>query len=245
MRQYGMTLPRYGEPTFLGSILSTEDSPARTLALPAAEQAWAESEADYSSRSSGSLAKYDLDSSSWRTSQRLLFEEQNELLANFAAYGMTVDGSLYRLQTSEQTTKENDGGCWPTPCARDHHPNGMKPGSKVDLGNAVKMWPTPTSRDWKGPQANEYKQMRGEETKFKMESLPGAVGQYPTPAANPSRGLRSGEPNDKNRIRLEPTGGQLNPTWVEWLMGYPSEYTVCEPWAIAWFQPKRGKRLKG
>jgi hypothetical protein len=24
-------------------------------------------------------------------------------------------------------------------------------------------------------------------------------------------------------------GGQLNPTWVEWLMGFPLEWTVCEP----------------
>jgi hypothetical protein len=40
-------------------------------------------------------------------------------------------------------------------------------------------------------------------------------------------------------------GGQLNPTWVEWLMGYPSEWTVLEDWATQWFRPKRGKRSKG
>ena len=27
-------------------------------------------------------------------------------------------------------------------------------------------------------------------------------------------------------------GGALNPTWVEWLMGYPAEYTDLEDWAI-------------
>jgi hypothetical protein len=27
-------------------------------------------------------------------------------------------------------------------------------------------------------------------------------------------------------------GGALNPTWVEWLMGYPAEYTVLKDWAI-------------
>ena len=26
------------------------------------------------------------------------------------------------------------------------------------------------------------------------------------------------------------TGGQLNPQWVAWLMGYPTEYLSCVPW---------------
>jgi Holliday junction resolvase RusA-like endonuclease len=28
----------------------------------------------------------------------------------------------------------------------------------------------------------------------------------------------------------KPTGGSLNPTWVEWLMGFPPGWTVCEHW---------------
>lgn len=115
LHQYGMTLPRFGEPTFLASILSMEDSPAKTFPLQAAEKAWEESAAVFSSRSLGLSASYDLASCSWRTSQRLLFEEQNELLGNFAAYGMTVDGAFFPLLTWERITDENDGGYWPTP----------------------------------------------------------------------------------------------------------------------------------
>lgn len=37
-------------------------------------------------------------------------------------------------------------------------------------------------------------------------------------------------------------GGQLNPMWVEWLMGYPTEWTALEDWGTAWFRPKRVKR---
>jgi hypothetical protein len=41
---------------------------------------------------------------------------------------------------------------------------------------------------------------------------------------------------EAERLETTPTssissaiGGQLNPTWVEWLMGFPLEWTVCEP----------------
>lgn len=119
LHRYGMTLPRYAEPTFQGSILSTEDFHAKTFLLRDAELAWKESEAVYSSRSLGSLARYDRDSYSWRTYQRSLFEEQNELLGSFAAYGMTVDGEFYPLRMWERSTGEIDGGCWATPNARD------------------------------------------------------------------------------------------------------------------------------
>ncbi len=94
-------------------------------------------------------------------------------------------------------------------------------------------WPTPRANKTGGYASQGY-----------SPTLEQVV-MWPTPACNPSRGLRSGEPNDKNRIRLEPTGGKLNPTWVEWLMGYPSGWTVCEPWAIAWFQRKSGKHSRG
>ena len=36
-------------------------------------------------------------------------------------------------------------------------------------------YPTPTSRDWKGKQANEYKDERGEENNMKFANLPGVV----------------------------------------------------------------------
>ena len=34
----------------------------------------------------------------------------------------------------------------------------------------------------------------------------------------------------------QPTGGSLNPTWVEWLMGWPVEWTDLKPLATAKFQ---------
>jgi hypothetical protein len=111
-----MTFSLFQEPCYRSkSTSSTEVSPARTFLLQEAERAWTESEAAYFLRSSGSSARYDPTTSSWRTFQQLLFEEQSELLANFAASGMTVDGEFFPLKMWERITDAIDGGFWPTP----------------------------------------------------------------------------------------------------------------------------------
>ena len=68
------------------------------------------------------------------------------------------------------------------------------------LSKTVQMWPTPTTRDHKGG----YLGGRMRNGKVSMDTLDVAV-QYT-------------DNQQKN-------GGQLNPTWVEWLMGYPSGWT--------------------
>ena len=64
------------------------------------------------------------------------------------------------------------------------------------------MLPTPTTRDWKGIQANEYKEMRGEETQFKMESLAGYAN------------------------KVTGTTSQLSPQFVLEMMGFPTDWTL-------------------
>jgi DNA (cytosine-5)-methyltransferase 1 len=72
----------------------------------------------------------------------------------------------------------------------------------LNLRTAVSKWPTPTARDYKdvGPNTN-YKRLA------EKKILAGAV------------------------VMREqfPTTGSLNPTWVEWLMGFPSGWTDLEP----------------
>lgn len=63
----------------------------------------------------------------------------------------------------------------------------------------------------------------------------GQVKMYPTPAAQdaknstlpPSQKVRDSVPGALLRDG-EPPGGQLNPQWVEWLMGYPDGWTDLE-----------------
>jgi hypothetical protein len=98
---------------------------------------------------------------------------------------------------------------------------------------AIQTWPTPAARDWKDT---------GENTNYekiaKKGKLAGAVKMWPTPNAsdNRDRGNLS-DPAIQRRIAMgkqvgltmavkeKKGGGTLNPTWVEWLMGYPTGWT--------------------
>ena len=73
----------------------------------------------------------------------------------------------------------------------------------MTLGNAVKMWPTPSATDYKGSVTQS----------LVMERL-----EHPRGVRLPEELVRRGE-----------TGGQLNPEFVEWLMGFPIGHTALKP----------------
>ncbi len=109
---------------------------------------------------------------------------------------------LFQLVPKMPVTDGIGSGLWPTPMSRDWKgPQGRAyKGEAMDLPGIVKMWPTPRSRDWKmSGDVSNWK-----ESKIGDECLRRAVG------------------------RQETTTGSLNPTWVEWLMGYPIGWTDLE-----------------
>lgn len=65
--------------------------------------------------------------------------------------------------------------------------------------------------------------------------LTGAVQMLPTPTSNRWDGLQSHGVNV--------VSGQLNPTWVEWLMGYPEGWTDLE--ASATPSSRRSRKRSG
>lgn len=86
---------------------------------------------------------------------------------------------------------------------------------KRNLDDAVVLWPTPMARDWKrsGGQQNRN-----------TPNLPNAVLMWPTPiSSRATYGRRRGAITPQLPMAV---GGQLNPTWVEWLMGFPLEHIV-------------------
>lgn len=97
------------------------------------------------------------------------------------------------------------------------------------------MWPTPTASDSKGSGDAGTKSA---EHDLKKHNLKGVVMFYPTPTTG--AGLCGGTENylqlkklaDAGQITEEErksmskgNGGQLNPDWVEWLMGLPVGWT--------------------
>ena len=73
---------------------------------------------------------------------------------------------------------------------------------------------------WPTPRAHE----NGQNLHFPERgyALSAKVKLYPTMDVGAAKGR--GEKSAENRGRL---GGTLNPTWVEWLMGYPAGWTDC------------------
>ena len=107
-----------------------------------------------------------------------------------------------------------------------------------------RLWPTPVSRDWKGSSGRSYKGLE--------RDLPTAVKEveklWPTPTANEDA---CGTPKGKmqkmlgNHPKVRGTGGgTLNPTWVEWLMGYKAGYTDLKDWETLSSRKSRKKSEK-
>ena len=69
----------------------------------------------------------------------------------------------------------------------------------------VESWPTPSARDWKDTPGMTAQRKDG---KSRDDQLPRRV---------------------YSRGKVPAGGGKLNPTWVEWLMGWPIGWTDCEP----------------
>lgn len=87
----------------------------------------------------------------------------------------------------------------------------------------VALWPTPTARDYKDGSAKACQNVP-------VNGLLGrAVHQnrlLTTPTASDAVGTNGG--GNSRSLRTD-AGGQLNPTWIEWLMGYPEGWTVLKP----------------
>ena len=156
--------------------------------------------------------------------------------------------SLFKPRARVRTIFGTDTGSWPTPTTRDHKDGGYCPNVPVNglLGRMV--WPTPTSlapakngnneagnsaglvairshalaaETWPTPTATH--RVRDEETLAKCAAFrkrnanQNTVPLYLAEVATNSAG--SSVPTEKP--------GALNPEFVCWLMGYPTEWVSC------------------
>ena len=119
------------------------------------------------------------------------------------------------------------------------------------------MWPTPSQGMWKQDVNDNGEYAKRVKGKGHQVMLPAAVKLWPTPrASNPgsrpngkggkilqeevliSEGIR------KRGQKKEKGGGTLNPTWVEWLMGYKAGYTDLKDWEMLSSRKSRKKSEK-
>ena len=117
---------------------------------------------------------------------------------------------------------------WPTPTAMDakgldRHPRkDMTTARSCLLSQKVALFPTPTRFDaecgdlW----GKEY----NGETLHAMKLIQAAK-LFPTPTGRCGRGASQTETRQGGPDLQTEVGGQLNPTWVEWLMGFPLGWT--------------------
>jgi hypothetical protein len=63
---------------------------------------------------------------------------------------------------------------------------------------------------------------------------------WPTPTVQDASNNGGDSQYNRNSLPLNAAiGGSLNPTWVEWLMGFPLEWTVLEVSATQLFRKSR------
>jgi hypothetical protein len=169
----------------------------------------------------------------------------------------TVSGNYNHAGSSEKAGDglETAVKMWPTPKAQSSREPAIHGEGGMDLQTAVKMFPTPTVQDykhrgpnsrqqglaeavlWPTPNSRDWKDTGSTQGNRHSPNLGTMVQKYLTPRASDiGKGEKSetfvkrmGDRTD-NCFQSLPAqvGGQLNPDWVEALMGYPQGWTDIE-----------------
>jgi hypothetical protein len=188
-----------------------EDFHARTSLLPEMVLASTERAPGSGVKWRESSARYDLTKSTWKTHLCLWEEDLHWSSVSLPKWGMTRSGALFQHPTLERPISAIASGLWPTPTMSDG-PGG--PGNQGRQGGlnlrtkVARSWPTPVASMAKG-------------------SSPAALTR------------KSGADRSNDRLDhavMASDGGQLNPEWVEWLMGWPIGWTELKPLEMGKFR---------
>ena len=95
-------------------------------------------------------------------------------------------------------------------------------GSRLDLPSAVRRWPTPRANEYKDTLQSVPPSRQKDPGKCDLTQRVAMERMFATPCAADAQGTHGG---NNHRILRTDVAGQLNPTWVEWLMGFPPGWT--------------------
>ena len=204
---YEHSAPNAWQQTEFPWMSFAEGSPARTSALPEKAQGLPASGRAYGANTQGSLARYDPASSSWKTSQHCLVGGLETFSETYPRSGMMRSGIAYRLPPLALATDVIVSGFFPTPGAWDSH-NGR---SALALKREI-----------------DKHAARGVNKQIGLRDM-ASSGMWPTPTTQDAANNGGPSQSSRNSIPLNAAvGGALNPTWVEWLMGFPLGWTALE-----------------
>lgn len=204
---------------------SRQGFPVRTYPSLAEAPALPEPVQDSSGHYFEPFAWFDQKARCWRTWQRCLVEGWEIFSGTWPRSGMTRNGIAFQRQPLVRLTKETDSGSFlPTPEASNTKAVALRSAgrsprnflaplptpracsglrssgaNRTELLRAVKQWPTPVARDYKGQGMSVARRAAGK----KPDNLCSAM-------------------------HVEEGSGALNPTWGEWLMGFPQEWTALD-----------------
>jgi hypothetical protein len=238
------------------SMSSRAASPVRTFHLLVEALGLQENGRAFGEKWRELSVKYNPDTHSWKTHQCSLLEGLDEFSETWPKWGMMQNGVCWERIIAERPTSETESGYWRSPDTGQGGTSGLlKKGQNkrangqpiqirlVDQVNNPRFWPTPAARDHKGANSLHHVTVAGGGRKH-MDQLPNAV-KYATPRACSAMAATITEntknarfPNLETQIAQDSQthGGQLNPPWVEWLMGWPVGWTDLKPLETDKFQ---------
>jgi hypothetical protein len=160
-----------------------------------------------------SLAKYDQNTSMWKTPPSLLSEDSTEFLGTWPRWGSMQDGVSYQQPPLAPHTKGIGSGLWPTPTAH----NAIEGAYPSEF---TRNTPTLTAQaNWPTPVKSDYATRRPTKNWKGSSDLPSVVWTANGGTENPDK-----------------PPAKLNPVWVEWLMGWPLGWTDLKPLATDKFR---------
>ena len=188
--------------------------------------------------SSDWFARYDPETSSWRTSQVSFMEELNTFSETWPRSGSMRNGQVFERQTLAHRTVGNASSSsrdWMTPKADELSSSRWTTGRPIEKSTHLSTQVVNT--EWQTPAAfqGKYRRQVGQTERAEL-LLPGQAENWATPTArdykdgsNPSdkvptnallgrQAPRTPMPGQKS---TNDTGRRLNPRFVEWLMGWP------------------------
>ena len=178
------------------------------------------SKADCGLRWPALLAKWDRDTSSWKTAQCLLLAGLDEFSETWPKWGMMRDGECWELAMPALHTTESASGSWVTPNARDWKDSPNMATVRKDGKNKVDQTPRQVFQFWRSPQARDWKNAstiaeRGGHT---LNAPDQALAHFG------GRGERQ-SPKPETTAR----SASYNPEFAEWLMAWPIGWTDLKP----------------